>query len=139
MARRWVVAGSAALALLSSVGASADSQVLELRSTTAKHRHVVVTYTLDDPDLVPGSIVVARRATRNADGSFAAANIRLDEPLRPTRIRGDYYRARTQHTLAPGRYWVEISGVAIGVDCLPAKPCHQTWSNVRRVVVRRSE
>lgn len=132
------MAGSAVLALLSSVGASAGAQTLNLRSTTAQHGHVVVTYTLNDPDLAPRSIVVARRPARNADGSFLAANIRLDEALGSTRIRGGY-RARTQHTLAPGRYWVEISGVVIGVDCFPAKPCHQTWSNVRPVVVRRSD
>jgi hypothetical protein len=136
MASRWVVASIAALAVLSSVGASA-SPVPELTSATARHGHVVVTFTLGAPDLAPGRIVVAVEPERSADGAFSTANIRLDEALRASRVH-DGYRARTRRALTPGRYWVEISGVVTGVDCLPLKPCRQTWSNVRRVALRRS-
>jgi hypothetical protein len=136
MASRWVMASIAALAVVSSVGASA-SPVPDLTSAAARHGHVIVTFTLGAPDLAPGRIVVAVEPERRADGGFAAANIRLDEALRTSRIH-DGYRARTRRALTPGRYWVEVSGVVTGVDCLPLKPCRQTWSNVRRVVVRRS-
>ena len=137
MAGRTVVAVSVALALFAVVGTSAGSPLPDLRSAAAPHGHVIVTFTLGAPDLAPGRIVVAALPERRADGVFPAADVRLDEPVQATRIRVGY-RARTRGALGPGRYWVEISGVPTGVDCLPAKPCRQTWSNVRRVVVRRS-
>jgi hypothetical protein len=56
----------------------------------------------------------------------------IPKPTAPGR-----YRARTKHTLPPGRYWVKISARALVLDCLPLKPCKFSWSNERRVVVPR--
>src|SRR5436305_1786663 len=114
MVSRSVVAWSVALALVSSVGAAAGAAIPDLRSAATRHGHVIVTFTFGEPDLAPGRIVVAVRPERTADGEFAAAGIRLDEPLKEARVRGGY-RARTQRALDPGRYWVEISGVVTGV------------------------
>ena len=46
------------------------------------------------------------------------------------------YRMRTRHTLGTGRYYVQVSGVVVGLDCTPKKPCQTDWSNVRRVVIK---
>jgi hypothetical protein len=43
------------------------------------------------------------------------------------------YRARTRHTLPPGRYYVQVSGTVLITDCTPHKPCPIRWSNMRRV------
>jgi hypothetical protein len=86
---------------------------------------------------VPGRITVASRPATQLNGSFVAANIRIDEPLIPKPTAPGRYRARTKHTLPPGRYWVKISARALVLDCLPLKPCKFSWSNVRRVVVPR--
>ena len=31
---------------------------------------------------------------------------------------------------------VQVSGVVVGLDCTPTKPCRTDWSNVRRVVIK---
>jgi hypothetical protein len=45
------------------------------------------------------------------------------------------YRWRTRHRVRPGRYYVQVSGIVLGLDCTPHKPCPIGWSNVPRVVV----
>jgi hypothetical protein len=131
-----------ALAVLAALGAAALVSVSAaagpapyLRSAITQKRHVVVTFGLDE--LVPGRITVASRPATQLNGSFVAANIRIDEPLIPKPTAPGRYRARTKHTLPPGRYWVKISARALVLDCLPLKPCKFSWSNVRRVVVPR--
>jgi hypothetical protein len=106
-----------------------------LRSAAAKQRHVVVTFTLGE--LVPGRILVARRAATTESGKFVEANIRLNEPLRSVKTSTGY-RARTRHALKPGRYFVQVSGTVLLTDCTRLKPCPTHWSNVRRVRIRAS-
>jgi hypothetical protein len=127
-----VIAALAAALLTSLAGAA--SPVPNLRSASAKRGHVVVTFTLGD--LAPGRIVVAVRRATAADGRLLAANVRLNEPLRSVRTATGY-RARTKHTLPRGRYYVQVSGTVIGLDCTPRKPCPSHWSNVRRVRIPR--
>jgi hypothetical protein len=43
----------------------------------------------------------------------------------------------TRHSLRPGRYWVQVSAAVTGLDCLPAKPCRASWSNVRSLAIPR--
>jgi hypothetical protein len=131
-----------ALAVLAALGAgglvsvsAAAGPAPFLRSATTQKRHVVVTFALDE--LVPGRITVASRPATQLNGSFVGANIRLDEPLIPKPTTPGRYRARTKHTLPPGRYWVKISARALVLDCLPLKPCKWSWSNARGVRVKR--
>jgi hypothetical protein len=113
--------------------AAAAAGLPHLSSATSHKRHVVVTFTLGD--LAPGDIVVAKHRKTQPNGAFVKANIVLDEPLKPTKTATGF-RARTTHRLKKGRYWVEVSGVVIGVDCTPHKPCRTDWSNSRRVTVK---
>jgi hypothetical protein len=95
---------------------------------------VVVVYTLGD--LIPSRLVVATRARTAPNGKFVQSNIRFSEPLGGSKVAGNAYRVKTRHTLARGRYYVEVSGIMAGLDCTPKKPCPTVWSNVRRVVVK---
>jgi len=113
--------------------AVAATGVPHLNSAVAHKRHVVVTFTLGD--LVPGHIVVASRRATQPSGAFVKANIVLDEPLKPAKTATGF-RARTAHRLKKGRYWVEVSGVVVQVDCTPHKPRRTDWSNSRRVTVK---
>jgi hypothetical protein len=113
--------------------AAATTRVPHLRSASAPKRHVVVSFTLGEQ--APGRIVVASKPATELNGSFVKANVVLSEPLHATKTSTGY-RARTVHRLRPGRYWVEISGIRVQVDCMPAKPCKPDWSNVRRVTVK---
>jgi hypothetical protein len=129
-----LLAGAAILGALFATGASASTSAPTLHSVSASHRHVVALYSLGI-DLAPGRIVVASRARTAPSGKFVQANIRINEPLSGKRA-GSLMRMQTRHTVRPGRYYVEVSGTVIGLDCTPKKPCRQNWSNIRRVLVR---
>lgn len=133
MARRsFATAAVLSAALLVSIASA--SPVPYLRSAGANRGHIVAVFALDD--LAPGQIAVAVKPTTGLDGAFVAANVRLTESMRPSRVANGY-RWRTRHTLRPGRYYVEVSGRVFGLDCMPGKPCPTPWSNVRRVMVPR--
>ena len=129
-----VLLAAAALSAAFVTAVSAASRVPYLRSAVSSSRHVVVIYALGD--LTPGRILVATRAQSLPNGKFVKANIRLNEPLTGKKIASGL-RMRTRHALPPGRYYVQVSGVVVGLDCTPHKPCQSDWSNVRRVQVRR--
>jgi len=132
---RSVAAGCAVLGVALATSAWAAAPQPYLRSVGASRGHVVAVFTRGD--LAPGKIVVAVRPGTDPDGSFLPQNIRLKEQIaRETPLRGGY-RVRTRHALRPGRYYVQVSGVVIGLDCTPVKPCPVHWSNIRRVVVPR--
>jgi hypothetical protein len=128
-----VLIAAAALAAALVTAASGATPAPYLRSATALNRHVIVRYTLGE--LLPGRILVATSARRTSSGRFLQANVRLNEPLSGTRTASGL-RLRTRHALRPGRYYVEVSGTVVGLDCTPKKPCPANWSNVRRVIVR---
>ena len=132
-ASRASALGALAVATIVLGSAAAATSFPHLNSAASHKRHVVVTFTLGD--LAPGDIVVASHAKTQPNGAFVKANIVLDEPLKPTKTTTGY-RARTAHRLKHGHYWVEVSGVVVGVDCTPHKPCPTNWSNARRVTVK---
>lgn len=137
--RSTVAAVAALLALGSGLLASAPAAVSQphLRSARARSGHIVVVYTLGDQ--APSRIVVATRRATGMGGGFLAKNVRLREPLPASvRVRGDAYRARTRQTVRPGRYFVQVSATALGLDCTPHKPCPTRWSNVLPVRVPKS-
>jgi hypothetical protein len=121
----------AALAAILPTGLSAASPVPNLRSAAAKRGHVVVTFTLGE--LAPGRILVAVRGKTASNGRLVAANVRHNEPLRRIALIAPVKRASTKRALPPGVYYVQVSGIVVGLDCMPHKPCRQDWSNVRRV------
>jgi hypothetical protein len=128
-----VLLAAAALGAAFVTTVSAASSVPNLRSAVARNRHVVVVYSLGD--LLPGRILVATRAQTVPNGKLLKANVRLNEQLTGTKVANGY-RMRTRHTLGTGRYYVQVSGVVVGLDCTPKKPCKTDWSNVRRVDVK---
>ena len=128
-----VLLAAAALGAAFVTTVSAASSVPNLRSAVARNRHVVVVYSLGD--LLPGRILVATRAQTAPNGKLLKANVRLNEQLTGTKVANGY-RMRTRHTLGTGRYYVQVSGVVVGLDCTPKKPCPTDWSNVRRVVIK---
>ena len=119
-------------------GSAAVSQPY-LRSATSRARHVVVVYTMAIGDQAPSRIAVASRPATGRGGAFLDKNVLFREPLSATnRVGLSAYRMRTRHTLRPGRYYVQVSAMVIGLDCTPKKPCPTRWSNIRRVKVPRS-
>ena len=126
-----VLLAAAALGAAFVTTVSAASSVPNLRSAVARNRHVVVVYSLGE--LLPGHILVATRAQTAPNGKLLKANVRLNEQLTGTKVANGY-RMRTRHTLGTGRYYVQVSGVVVGLDCTPKKPCKTDWSSVRRVV-----
>lgn len=125
----------AALAAILVTGISAASPLPNLRSATVKRGHVVVTFTVGE--LRPGRILVAVRRKTAPSGRLVTANVRLNEPLRAVKTATGY-RASTRRAPSPGVYYVQVSGVVVGLDCTPRKPCRQDWSNVRRVRIPSS-
>jgi hypothetical protein len=132
--RAVLVLAAAAFGSACLPGASASSTAPYLRSLSVSSRHVIAVFRLGE--LAPGRILVAVRPQRMSSGEFVKANVRLDEVLRATKTATGFH-ARTRHALRPGRYYVEVSGLVVGVDCTPKKPCPARWSNVRRVRIRR--
>jgi hypothetical protein len=128
-----VLVAAAALGAALVTAASAASSVPYLRSATAANRHVIVVYSLGE--LAPGRLLVATRAQTQPNGRFVQSNIRVNEPLSGKKAASGL-RMRTRHALSPGRYYVQVSGTVLGLDCTPKKPCKTDWSNVRRVNVK---
>jgi len=128
-----VLVATAAFGAAIVTAVSAASPVPYLRSATVTNRHVVVVYSLGD--LAPGSVIVATRAQTRPNGRFVQANVRFSEPLAGRKVASGW-RMRTRHAVRPGRYYVEVSGTVVGLDCTPKKPCKTDWSNIRRVVVK---
>lgn len=129
-----ILAAAVALGATLATSVSAAAPAPYLRAAFSSHRHIVVVYTLS-PDLLPGRVLVASSPKAAPNGQFLKADVRLSQRLSgKTAATGT--RLRTSRTLAPGRYWVEVSGVTTGLDCTPHKPCPTHWSNVRRVRVR---
>lgn len=116
-------------------GNVAAAPVPYLRSVSALHRHVVAVFRLGT-DQTARQIVVATSPKTGPNGALLSTNVRLRETIaRTTRVAAGT-RVVTRHSMRPGRYWVQVSAGATGINCLPAKPCPVSWSNVRSLVIR---
>ena len=125
-------------ALLTGISAAASSPAL--LSTAASRGHVVAVFTFgpgETTDTAPKHIAAATRTATQPNGAFVAANVRVQEPITTFTRTPNGMRVRTLHKLRPGRYYVKVSAVAIGLDCTPKLPCKELWSNARRVVIPR--
>jgi hypothetical protein len=133
MRRLWLlglIALSAGLLLPSAIAAREPM----LWSASQRHGHVVVTFTAGD--LAPGELVAATSARRNHAGELVVG-IKLSERL-TLRTTDRRLRWRSPHTLRPGVYFVQVSGLEVDglTDCTPELlGCGQRWSNIRRIVV----
>ena len=109
-----------------------------LRTAVTSKGHVVVTFS--PGDLTPGEIAIASKSARRPDGGFPRANVRLLERVTAkTDPATEIARFRTHRALAPGTYYVAVSGFLEEPppSCFPiSSRCTERWSNVRRVVVR---
>jgi hypothetical protein len=109
-----------------------------LRTAAPSQEHVVVTFS--PGDLTPGEVAVATRDTRGVDGSFLRANVRLLERVTATaEAATGIVRFRTHKMLAPGTYYVAVSGFLQEPppSCVPISAhCTERWSDARRIVVR---
>jgi len=92
-------------------------------------------------DLTPGQVVVSTKRARRSDGTFAPTAVRLHERITGTvDAASGVLRYRTTRALAPGVYFVAVSGYLQDppADCLPANGrCDERWSNVVRISVPR--
>jgi hypothetical protein len=118
------------------VALAAAGTIPNLRSVSSQRHHVVAVFALDD--LAPGEIAVSSRLRTTRSGAFFASDVRLREWMAPQTQANGLARWDTRHTLRPGTYYVEISGIVTETDCKPGlHPCREDWSNIRRLVVPR--
>jgi hypothetical protein len=138
MARKWL-AGVVVAVALGTVGPAAADQLPILRSAKVVHRHLVLKISV--VDVRPTELAVAKRRGVNADGALLRKNVRLRETIQLPGSASGVVRWRSPKALRPGTYFVQVTAVVTdGVtDCPPKqRDCNERWSNVRRVVVRRS-
>ena len=136
---RGVLAGFVIAATLGAVGVAAADQLPLLRSAKVAHRHLVLAISVTE--IRPTEMLVAKRRAVNADGALLWKNVRLQETIQLTAPATGLVRWQSHKTLRAGTYFVQVRAVQTGdvTDCPPKmSTCNDRWSNVRRVVVRRS-
>ena len=134
--RRLTLVAVVVLVAVVAVGISAAASAPYFVSAAASRGHIVAVYNLgDSEDTAPGQIAVAVSPQTQTDGSFVAANVRVQESIVNVTKVATGQRYRTQHKLRPGPYYVKVSSRALGLDCTPLKPCMSLWSNARRVII----
>lgn len=109
-----------------------------LRTVSSSQRHIVVAFA--PGELAPAEIEVSTTRARTAGGGFVASRVRLRERVtarvNPT---SGLVRFRTLGTVAPGAYFVAVSGFMQDppADCFPIRShCAERWSNALAIVVR---
>ncbi len=131
----------AAVVVATSLGAvgSAAGQAPLLRSAKVVDRHVVLELLVSD--VRPVEFTAAKRRTVDSDGALLHKNLRLRETIQLPASAGTIVRWQSPKALRPGVYFVQVMAVETGgvTDCPPKqRSCNERWSNVHRVVVRRS-
>lgn len=92
-------------------------------------------------DVRPTEMLVAKRRAVNADGALLPKNVRLQETIQLPPSENGLVRWQSHNKLRPGTYFAQVKAVQTGdvLDCPPKmRNCNDRWSNVRRMVVRRS-
>jgi hypothetical protein len=136
---RTLLAGAMVAAALGAVGPATADQLPILRSAKALQRHLVLAISVGD--LRPTEMLVAKRRAVDVEGALLPKNVRVHETIHVSATAGGVVRWRSGVTLRPGIYFVQVTAVGTGgvTDCPPKlRNCDEHWSNVRRVVVRRS-
>jgi hypothetical protein len=138
MARTLLAAVVVAVAA-GGVAQAAGANTPILLSASAVDRHVVVKVSVGD--LRPVELSVARQRAVTADGAFVRKNVRLQEAIHLPASATGVARWQSRGTLPPGTYFVQVMAVETGgiTDCPRfQRNCNEHWSDVRRVVVRKS-
>jgi hypothetical protein len=140
MARK-LLAGFVSAAALVAVGTAAADQLPILRSARIVHRHLVLRLAVGD--VRPTELTVAKRRAVDADGALLRNNVRLRESIQLPVSSPAVVTWRSHLTLRPGTYFVQVMATDSGgggvTDCPPKQPnCNEHWSNVRRIVLPRS-
>jgi hypothetical protein len=138
MARKLLAALVISTAL-GAVGPAAAGQLPILRSVTVVNRHVVVELSVSG--VLPVEFAVATRRVVDQDGSLLRRNVRQRETIRLPSAASTVARWRSAKALRAGVYFVQVEAVDTGgvTDCPPkTTKCGEHFSNVRRVVVRKS-
>jgi hypothetical protein len=136
---RTLLAGVVIAATLGAVGPAAADQLPLLRSARVVHHHLVLKISVSD--VRPTEMLVAKRRAVSADGALLPANVRLQETIQIPAPQTGLVRWQSAKRLRAGTYFVQVKAVQTGdvTDCPPKmRNCNDRWSNVRRVVVRRS-
>jgi hypothetical protein len=138
---RTLLAGVVVAAALGAVGPAAADQLPILRSAKVVHRHLVLVVSVSD--VRPVELTVAIRRTVNAHGALLRKNVRLQETIQLPASESGVVSWQSAKALRSGTYFVQVTAVETGgggvTDCPPKMPrCDEHWSNVRRVVVRKS-
>ncbi len=136
---RGLLAGVVIAAALGVVGPAAGGQLPILRSARVVHRHVVVEISVGD--VRPVELTVAKRSAVDIEGALLPKNVRLQETITLPASSGGVVRWQSPKELRAGVYFVQVTAVDTGgvTDCPPkVTKCGEDFSNVRRVVVRKS-
>jgi len=119
--------------------AQASAREPTLRSVRQHDGHLTVIFALGGLAYA-AEVEVAVSPRVASDGAFPPANVRLRERMAArTNPATGLSRWTTRRALSPSTYYVQVSGVDVGVtSCIPRRSnCLQQWSNVRKVVVPR--
>jgi hypothetical protein len=136
---RMLLAGVVLAAAVGAVGPAAADQMPLLRSARAANHHLVLRISVSD--LRPTEMLVAKRRAVNVDGALLPKNVRMRETIQIPASASGVVRWQSARRLRAGTYFVQVQAVQTGevLDCPPKiRDCNDRWSNVRRVVVRRS-
>ncbi|HEX9599419.1 MAG TPA: hypothetical protein VF963_08585 [Gaiellaceae bacterium] len=131
---RWIVLST--VAALAWDGLAFARQPV-LRTAKSSRGHIVVTFS--PGELTPGTIAVATSPARSVNGGFIRGNVKLLERTTTTADLGTgVVRFRTHGTVAPGRYYVAVSGILQEPPASCGRVtshCAERWSNALPVVV----
>jgi len=136
---RTLLAGVVVAAALGLIGPAAAGRLDVLRSAAVAHRHVVLQ--LSVYELRPVEFLAARRRAVDVDGAFVQKNVRLRETIRLAPTARGVVLWTSPTALRPGVYFVQVMSLETGgvTDCPPKMlKCGEQFSNVRRVVARKS-
>jgi hypothetical protein len=118
---------------------AAGGQLPILRSAAVVHGHVVAEVSVQD--LRPVEFTAATRRAVDVSGELLQKNVHLRETMQLPASQTAVAHWRSPKALRPGTWFVQVTAVQTGgvTDCPPkVTKCGEAFSNVRRVVVRRS-
>jgi hypothetical protein len=136
---RRVLAGVVVATAFGAVGPATAGELPILRSAKVVNRFVVLELSVGD--VRPVRFTAATRRRVGPEGALLRKNVRLREPIQLPPSASAVVRWRSRKALRPGVYFVQVTAIESGgvTDCPKFFPtCLDRWSNVRRVVVRRS-
>lgn len=136
---RTLLAGLVIATALGAVGLAVADQLPILRSVTVVHRDVILELSVGG--VRPVEFTAATRRAVGPNGALLRKNVRLRETIQLGSSASTVVRWQSPKALRPGVYFVQVAAVDTGgvTDCPPkTTKCGEHFSNVRRVLVRKS-